>query len=83
MSAMSNRNTVIVIAVVVALWYSSANHQPTPPKPDRPVLSFVARVARLALWLGLYADPPPETTPQQYAARDIHGHRSLRNAEGW
>jgi hypothetical protein len=80
-----NRKTlcVIVVAIAAGLWYSGTL-DPTPPKPDRPVLRFLARLAKLGLWITVFADPP-ETGEHavQYARTDAEGHRVLRNSEGW
>ncbi|MBM4022161.1 MAG: hypothetical protein FJ284_07960 [Planctomycetes bacterium] len=49
-----------------------------PKRPDRPVARFLARLAKMGLWLAVFAEPQP----MQYAAR--HGDGSMIcHAEGW
>lgn len=52
----------------------------SPAKPDRPVLTAIARLAKAALWV-LVVEPPPPEEPQHYVVRvdtDRINHR-----EGW
>lgn len=52
---------------------------PFHPKKDRPVARFLARIAKLGLWVAVFAEPMPQQT---YAAR--HGDDSMIcHAEGW
>ena len=80
--------------VLVALtWWLATDPasplRPTPPKPDRPVLRFLGRVAILAAKLGLSAavflEPPPADADEvqlSHAAIGADGHQMLRN-EVW
>jgi len=63
--------------------------RPTPPRPDRPVLKFLGRVAILAARLGLTAavflEPAPADADEvqiSHAAIGADGHVLLRN-EVW
>lgn len=53
---------------------------PFVPKHDRPVARFLARVAKLGLWLTVFAEPQPRTIEQVYASK--HGSM-VCHAEGW
>lgn len=54
---------------------------PFAPK-QRPVAKLLARVARLGLWLTVFAEPAPTPATQHYAARHPDGG-ALCHAEGW
>ena len=59
---------------------------PFSPKPQRPVIKFLARLAKLGLWVTVFAEPQPQPLPpeQQYAARHCDDNKSLIcHAEGW
>jgi hypothetical protein len=55
---------------------------PFVPKHDRPVARFLARVAKLGLWLTVFAEPPPQPVEQAYAAKHCDGSM-ICHAEGW
>jgi len=52
-----------------------------PPRHDRPVLRFLASLARTGLWIMLAAEQPPA----QYQAQHIRqrGPNEISHAEGW
>lgn len=52
-----DRKTLValVLAAAIGAWASSSAHKPA-PKPQRPVLSFLAKAARTALWIMMFAD---------------------------
>lgn len=87
-----DRNTLLVLAVGMAVgWYVfSAPAKPGPVVPDngRPVLSFLAKVARTALWVMIFADGPP---PAEHDARMAHDHdqvgrdgfATINHGRGW
>lgn len=53
-----------------------------PRKPDRPVVRFLARLAKLGLWVTVFADPAPQSLERSYSAH--HGDGTmLCHAEGW
>lgn len=57
---------------------------PFKPQRDRPVARLLAKVAKLGLWVAVFAEPAPRPVSQQYAA----AHRGLPencvcHAEGW
>lgn len=53
---------------------------PFAPKPDRPVARLLARLAKLGLWVTVFAEPPPRSVEHVYSAR----HDSMVcHAEGW
>jgi len=54
---------------------------PFSPKPQRPVIKFLARLAKLGLWVTVFAEPQPQP---QYAARHGDDNKSMIcHAEGW
>lgn len=89
MNRLTNRQLVAVIIVSAATgwWLLNSNASPlAPEKPkDRPVLRFIARVAKFGLWIALAAEKAPEDAEQrQVVARfDENGHRVLNHEEGW
>ena len=81
------------ILVIALTWWlatdPSSPLRPTPPRPERPVLKFLGRVAILAARLGLTAAVFLEPTPADadevqisHAALGADGHQMLRN-EVW
>lgn len=53
-----------------------------PKRPDRPVVRFLARLAKIGLWVTVFAEPAPPPVEQQYAARHGDG-ATICHAEGW
>jgi hypothetical protein len=80
--------------VLVALtWWLATDPaspiRPTPPRPDRPVLRFLGKLAVVAARIGLTAaffmEPPPADADEvqiSHAATGSDGHQMLRN-EVW
>ena len=86
------RTTIAAVIVVIAagLYLSSGgNPSPNPfvppPKPDRPVLSVLAKLARTLLWLALLGEPTDEEESVQvvHARCDEHGNPLLDHGRGW
>jgi hypothetical protein len=50
---------------------------PFHPKPDRPVARFIARLAKLGLWITVFAEPQPKQH-QEYKSTGMVCH-----SEGW
>lgn len=46
----------VVLALAVGAWASSSVTVKPEPRPSRPVVSFLAKAARTALWIMLFAD---------------------------
>ena len=53
---------------------------PFNPRPQRPVIKFLARLAKLGLWVAVFAEPQPK---QQYAIRHTDGRSMICHSEGW
>lgn len=53
---------------------------PFNPKPQRPVIKFLARLAKLGLWVAVFAEPEPKV---QYATRNTDGRSIICHSEGW
>lgn len=59
-----DRPTLIALVAAVALGYWIAGTaQPQPPRPDRPVLTWIARAAKSLLWVAVFAEPPRAAQP--------------------
>ncbi|NBW19505.1 MAG: hypothetical protein EBR82_67170 [Caulobacteraceae bacterium] len=81
-----------VLLMAVTWWAATAPEspiRPKPPRPDRPVLRFIGKLAIVAAKFGLGAlvflePPPPDADEVQlsHAALGSDGHQMLRN-EVW
>lgn len=87
---MSTKQTLVVSCLVcLAIGYLAASVpgfnpvNPFAPQRDRPVARFLARVAKLGLWLTVFAEPAPQPVEQQYAARHGDDRTMICHAEGW
>jgi hypothetical protein len=78
-----------VIVVATTWWLATAPDspiRPEPPRPDRPVLRFLAKVAGVAARFGLtallFAEPAPDADEVQlaHAVVGTDGHLVLSNA---
>ena len=79
-----HRQTIAAAIVCLALgwWLATSPESPVrpDPRPDRPVLTFLARVAKLGLWVMLAGEQPQQPT-SNYIAQ--HGPHALNHGEGW
>lgn len=78
-----DRRVIAAGLVVFALgWFAGQGRNPlAPPKPDRPVLTALARLAKLGLWV-LVAEPVPEDPrPEQLVI--VSRTDRLNHREGW
>jgi hypothetical protein len=71
------------LAVFVAGWFigqqASLGGLPWQPKQDRPILTFIAKVAKAGLWL-LVVEPVPDDLPEYASVTD---HSKVNHREGW
>jgi hypothetical protein len=76
---------VLIVACLIVAGGLVFQTLPAPrPKPERPVLKFLAKVAKLGLWLMVVRDEPaPPTYAIDTHLVDEHGQRVLANREGW
>lgn len=80
---------LLVIAGILGCalgWFAATSPaSPIRPAPDRPVLRFLARVAKLGLWVMWAAEPPPQETKTYivHARVDEDGHPVINHARGW
>ena len=93
---MSDQHKKMVVAGVIVLaltwWLATAPEsplRPTPTRPERPVLRFLAKVASVAARFGLtallFAEPAPQAPDEVHLAHAVlgpDGHQQLRN-EVW
>lgn len=71
-----DKRTVLVAVAVLAFAWFAANNQGggiipnpfAPQRPDRPVLKFIARVAKTFLWVAVFA----EGRPHDQAGHSLH-----------
>jgi len=82
--------TLTLAALVVGYWLAWSPSSPIPaPRPnDRPVVRWIARVAKSFLWVALIAeDPPAEPQPDHRYAQTPRigedGYPLVDNARGW
>jgi hypothetical protein len=54
-----------------------------PKRPDRPVARLLARMAKLGLWVMVFAEPAPQRYPQPQYARMIECSNGVCHSEGW
>jgi hypothetical protein len=73
--------TVIACLLVAAVVYGLMGPGSKPTPDDRPVVTFLARVAKLALWLAFVSDPPEQSyqEPIQQTV-DADGYPRLSHA---
>lgn len=80
---------LLVIAGIAGIalgWFAATSPvSPIKPAPERPVLKFLARVAKLGLWALAFAEPPPPDARHYvvHARVDEDGNRVLHHGEGW
>ena len=68
------------LAVFVAGWFlGQQGVSPWTPEKDRPVLRFMAKVAKTGLWL-LVVEPVPEDVPEYTVVAD---HNKINHRRGW
>jgi hypothetical protein len=79
--------TAVVVGLVTVMltwWAATSDYSPVKPEPQRPVLRFVQRLARLGLWAMMFAEQPPAEQEYVVHARvDADGHRILNHGQGW
>jgi hypothetical protein len=56
---------------------------PFNPTPDRPVVKLLRRLAKLGLWVAVFAEPQPPQWQRRYAAHHAPGKNNVCHAEGW
>jgi hypothetical protein len=73
-----------LVAVMLTWWAATSDYSPVKPEPQRPVLRFVQRLARIGLWAMMFAEQPPAEQAYVVHARvDADGHRVLNHGQGW
>lgn len=75
-----------VVCLAFGWWLATSPASPIAPKPpERPVLRFIARVAKGFLWVMLAAEKPPQDQQARlvHARIDADGNPVLNHGEGW
>jgi hypothetical protein len=85
-----DRNTLLLLAAGVLVWWFSGSPAPQPqpfaPPQDRPVLRWIARAAKTALWVMIFAEgPPAQDRPLVHAHGDVgeDGYATIQHGRGW
>jgi hypothetical protein len=76
----------VLVAVAVTWCAATSDYSPIKPRPERPVLRFLAKVAKLGLWVMWAAEPQPQPTENlvyHAQAYDKDGNRVLDHGKGW
>lgn len=75
---------VALVAVMLTWWAATSDYSPVKPEPQRPVLRLIQRLARLGLWVAMFAEQPPAEQHYVVHARvDENGHRVINHGQGW
>ena len=80
--SIDRRIVALGLALFVAGWLlgqGAGGTMPWTPARDRPVLTFLAKLAKTGLWL-LVVEPVPDDLPE-YASVTDHNH--INHREGW
>jgi hypothetical protein len=72
-----------IAGIALGWWAATSPVSPVRPAPERPVLRFLAKVAKVGLWALAFAEPPPAEPHYVHARVDDHGDRVLHHGEGW
>lgn len=84
------RTAVVAVAAFALAWFvahGSGSPVPNPfvpARPQRPVLQFIAKLAKSLLWVAVFAEKRP--ADPQYTCRVVDTPESgavLNHAEGW
>ena len=73
----------VLVAVAVTWCAATSDYSPIKPRPDRPVLRFIQRLARAGLWVMWLADTPRSAEPQYAARIDSSGQPIVNHRQGW
>lgn len=88
---LDKRTMLVAVVVFAAAWFVANNRDGgipnpfVPQKPDRPVLKFIAKVAKTFLWVAVFAEPKPQAAPHHIVQAKVgpDGHEYLNHAEGF
>lgn len=86
MSRVTTRMVIAAVACLALGWYIGQGDTLNPLVPHgnrRPILSFLAKIAKTGLWVMLVAEEPPRQEPFHYAVRRVDDPHSVRHTEGW
>lgn len=56
---------------------------PFVPQNDRPVLTFLRKLAKLGLWVAVFAEPQPASPARYYAPNKYRHDLNICHSEGW
>lgn len=83
--------SIAVVALAVGYWWACSPNTPKPyqPRPDRPVLRFLAKAAKTFLWVAMFAEKSPELEPDAERHHVVQarvgddGYPLLDHGRGW
>lgn len=76
--------TLAIVCLLVGYWLASSPSSPVNPQPKRPVLAWISKMARTALWISLLTEPPPPMDTRTHLAKvDDAGQPLLDHGRGW
>lgn len=79
----SARTVIAIVAITVASTaYVTGGSTPNPfePEKERPILTAIARAAKMFLWLAFVADPPPQDYEPIQQSVTVDGHPVISHA---
>jgi len=80
-----NRNTLLILvaAFLFGMWLGQPARKPQPLE-DRPVLRWIIKAAKTALWVAVFLeDPPPEQNAELRAVVGEDGYVVVDHGRGW
>ena len=79
---MSKKAAIVLCLIAFAAGWMISDAAPAPK--ERPVLKALARIAKAALWLAAFAEPPPEPHVDHKSVMvDANGIAQINHARGW
>lgn len=81
-----DRGTVLIVLAAFAVGFVLSNNPLSTPRPDRPVMRWIARAAKSLLWVAAFAEKAPSQPEQHYivhARVGEDGHPLLDHGRGW
>lgn len=70
----------VLIALAVGWWVGSP---PSKPDPDRPVLKWIAKVAKNLLWVAVFLEEPPDEIRTVRSEIGDDGYVQVDHGRGW
>lgn len=79
-----NRTTMAVIVALALGWWIAQPPRKPQPLEDRPVVRWIIKTAKAALWIAVFVEPPPpEQTAEVRAVIGDDGYVKVDHGRGW